>query len=184
MFDVKFSQPFKTYLGEDAVYNFINSMIKESKYCGDVMKKHFSKELVMMKEDNEDFKNSAKCWICDHDNINTDVKVRDYCHITGKYRGSAHRDCNINLRLNHKIPVEFHNLKIYDSHLIMQEKGKVNLKKSVIPNGLEKYMSFTINNKLSFIDIFQFLSSSLDSLAENLNKDDFNYLSKNLIRTN
>ena len=93
--------------------------------------------------------------------IDTDVKVRDHCHITGKYRRSAHRDCNINVKLNHKIPVIFHNLKSYNLHLIMQELGKFNLKINVIPNGLEKYMSFSINNKLSFIDSFQFLSSSL-----------------------
>ena len=54
--DDKFSKPFKTYLGNDTVYNFINSMIEESKYCNKVMKKHFNKELVMTKEDNEDFK--------------------------------------------------------------------------------------------------------------------------------
>ena len=39
-------------------------------------------------------------------------------------------------------------------------------------------MSFTINNKLSFIDSFQFLSSSLDSLVKNLSKDNFKYLSQ------
>ena len=63
-------------------------MIEESKYCSKVMKKHFNKELVMTKEDNEDFKNSTKCWICVNDYIDTDVKVRGLCHITGKYRGS------------------------------------------------------------------------------------------------
>ena len=62
----------------------------------------------------------------------------------------------------------------------MQELGKFNLKINVIPNGLEKYMSFSINNKLSFIDSFQFLSSSLDSLVKNLAKDDFKYLSREL----
>ena len=41
-------------------------------------------------------------------------------------------------------------------------------------------MSFTINNNLSFIDSFQFLSSSLDSLGQSLNKDDFKYLSQEL----
>ena len=117
--DDKFRKPFKTYLGEDAVYNFINSLIKESKYCSGVIKKHFNKELVMTKEDNENFKNSAKCWICDNGYIDNDVKVRDHCHITGQYRASAHRDCNINLRLNQKIPVVFRNLKNYDSYLIM-----------------------------------------------------------------
>ena len=47
----------------DTVYNFTNSMMEESKYCSDVMKKRFNKELVMTKEDNEKFKNSMKCWI-------------------------------------------------------------------------------------------------------------------------
>ena len=51
--------------------------------------------------------------------------------------------------------------------------GKFNLKISIIPNRLEKYMSFTINSKLSFIDSFQFLSSSIDSFVKNLNKNDF-----------
>ena len=142
------------------------------------MEKHFTKELMMAEEDNEDFKNSTKCWICDNDYIDTDVKVRDHCHITGKCKGSAQTDCNINLKLNHKIPILFHNLKKYVSHLIMQELGKFNLKISVVPIGLEEYMSFSINNKLSFIDNLQFLSSSLESLVKNLNKDDFKYFTQ------
>ena len=65
-------------------------MIEESKYCSDVMKKHFNKELVMTKEDNENFKKFTKCWICENDYVDDDVKVRDHCHITGKHRGFAH----------------------------------------------------------------------------------------------
>ena len=60
-------------------------------------RKNFNKELVMTKEDNEDFKNSTKFWIFNNDYIDSDVKVRDHCRITGKYRGSVHRDYNINL---------------------------------------------------------------------------------------
>ena len=60
----------------------------------------------------------------------------------------------------------------------MQELSKFNLKINVTPNGLEKYMSFSVNNKLIFIDSFQFLSSSLDSLVKNLAKVDFKYLSQ------
>ena len=105
----------------------------------------------MTKYNSENFENSSKCWICDNDHNDDDVKARDHCHITGKYRSSA--------KLNHKVPVVFHNLKNYDSHLIMQELDKFNLKLNVIPNGLEDYMSFSINNTLSFIDRFQFLSS-------------------------
>ena len=59
----------------------------------------------------------------------------------------------MSLKLN---PIVFHNLKSYDSHLIMQEQGKFNLKINVIPNGLEKYLSFTVNNKLGFIESFKF----------------------------
>ena len=51
---------------------------------------------------------------------------------------------------------------------------------NVIPNGLEKYMSFTINNKLTFVESFQFLSSSLSSLVKNLNKDDYKSLSQEI----
>ena len=65
--DDKFSKPFKIYLGKDAVYNFINTMIEESKYCSEMMRKHFNKKLVMTKENNENFKNSINCWICDND---------------------------------------------------------------------------------------------------------------------
>ena len=115
--------------------NFISSLIKASKYCSDVMKKHFNKELVMTKEDNEDFENSTKCWIYNNDYIDTDVKVRDHCHITGKYRSSGHRDRNISGKLNNKSSVAFQNLKNYDSRLIMQHLGKFSLKTSVIQNG-------------------------------------------------
>ena len=122
-----------------------------SKYYSDVMKKLFNKELAMTKKDNENFENSSKCWICDNNYIDKDVKVRDHCHITGKYRGYAHRDCNINVKLNHKIPVIFHNSKNYNSHLVMQKLGKFNLKMSY-------QMDRKRINKLIFIDSFQFLS--------------------------
>ena len=82
----------------------------------------------MTEEDNEDFKNSTKCWICDNDYVDNDIKVKDKCHITGKYRGSVSKYCNINLRINHKISVVFHNLKNFDSHLIIQGLGIFNHK--------------------------------------------------------
>ena len=59
--DDKFSKPFKSYLGEYAVYCFISSMIEESKYCTDVVKKHCSKKHLATKKDNEGFENSTKC---------------------------------------------------------------------------------------------------------------------------
>ena len=77
-----------------------------------------------------------------------------------------------------KVSVIFHNLRGYDSHLIMQEIDKFDVKISVISNGLEKYMAFTINKNLVFIDSMQFMNSSLDELVKNLSDNDFKYSSR------
>ena len=63
----------------------------------------------------------------------------------------------------------------------MQEIGKFDGKISVIPNGLEKYMAFTINKNLFFIDSMQFTNSILDALVKNLSDNDFKYLSREFI---
>ena len=60
----------------------------------------------------------------------------------------------------------------------MKVLGKFSLKINVIPNGLERYMTFSINDKLCFIDSLQFSSSALDSLVKNWNKDGFKYLNQ------
>ena len=69
-------------------------------------------------------------------------KIRDHCHVTGKFRGTAHGSCNINLQLTKNVPVIFHNLRGYASHLFFCELDKFDVKISVIPNGLEKHMTF------------------------------------------
>ena len=65
----------------------------------------------------------------------------------------------------------FHSLKNYDSDLFKQELSKFDFKINIILNGLEKHIKFSLNNKLVFIDSFQILSSSLDSLIKKLNKN-------------
>ena len=74
------------------------------------------------------------------------------------------------------VPVIFHNLRGYNSHLIIKEIGKFDVGVSAIPNGLEKYMTFTINSNLVFIDRMQFMNSSLNALVKNLSDNDFKYL--------
>jgi hypothetical protein len=105
------------------------------------------------------------CHVCGKP-LNGD-SVRDHCHITSKYRGAAHNGCNLKLRLSAvktHIPVVFHNLRGYDSHLIIeaisQEQGQV----TCIPNNMEKYISFSLRS-WRFIDTAQFLQASLNKLV-------------------
>ena len=140
------------------------------------MKKHFNKDLIMSEEEEHLFQQSNSCWICKKLIDNDDEKVRDHCHVTGKFRGAAHWSCNINLQLTKKVPVIFHNLKGYDIHLIFSELDKFDVKISVIPNVLEKYMAFFFNKILVFIDSMQFMNSSLDKLVKNFSDEDFKYL--------
>ena len=185
-YDDKYTQPLKIYRGEKAVYTFLEYMLDEVKYCKRIIKKEFNKPLKMTKEDEKQFKKAEECHICNKKYTNQDIRVRDHCHITGKYRGSAHQDCNLQLRLNSdkiKIPVIFHNLRGYDSHFIMQEIGQIvkdysyikdgkkcQMNINAIPNNMEKYMAFMLGNHLNFIDSFQFMGSSLEKLVGNLTK--------------
>ena len=194
-YDDKYTQPMKIYRGEKAVYTFLEYMLDEVKYCKRIIKKEFNKPLNMTKENEEEFQKAEECHICNKKYINQDIRVRDHCHITGKYRGSAHQECNLQLRLNPdkiKIPVIFHNLRGYDSHFIMQEIGaivkdyeytnkdgkKCQMNINAIPNNMEKYMAFMLGNHLTFLDSFQFMSSSLEKLVGNLPKESLKYTSK------
>ena len=145
-----------------------------------IMSNYFNKKLIMFAEENERFELTNICFICNGlINVN-DNKVRDHCHITGKYRGAAaHYCCNINFKVSKKVPVIYHNLKGFDNHLIFKELSKFNgLKMSVIPNGLGKYMSFTLNKNLVFTDSMLFMNSSLDKSVKSLSNADFKYLSE------
>ena len=73
-----------------------------------------------------------------------------------------------NFQLTKKVPVIFHNLRGYNSHLIFCELNKFDVKIRVIPSGLEKYMAFFLNKNLVLIDSMQFMNSSLDKHVKNL----------------
>ena len=166
------------YRSKNAAYEFIKAILEEHKYCKKIMKKHFNKNLIMSEEEEYLFQQSNSCWICKKLIDNDDEKVRDHCHITGKFRGIAHWDCNINFQLAKKVPVIFHNLQGYDSHLIFAKLHKFNSKINVIPNGLEKYMAFFLGKNLVFIDSMQLMNFSLDKLVKNLSAEDSKYLVK------
>ena len=133
-----------------------------------------NKEIEMTCDDITNFNNATHCYLCSGEITDDDKKegkVRDHCHITGKYRGCAHNVCNINYNhKNIKIPVFFHNLKNYDAHLIISHAHKMKCKKKidVIAQNSEKIISFGFDH-LIFKDSFGFLTSSLDKLVK-LNK--------------
>ena len=129
----------------------------------------------MTNEDEESYNNTNTCWICSKEI--TEDKVRDHCHITGKYRGAAHKKCNLQLRIPKKLPIIFHNLEGYDGHFIIRELNNfTNINIQVIPKSTEKYMSIIVNKNIIFLDSLQFLKGSLDTLANNLDDNDRKYL--------
>jgi hypothetical protein len=115
----------------------------------------------------------------------------------GSYRGSAHRQCNLLLKQTSIVPVVFHGLRNYDSHLLLSALAKMNMtgEVSVVPHNIEQYVSFTVNARfrkvptdflcdsdkratmrLTFIDSFAFMNRSLSELASNLDKHEFNVM--------
>ena len=184
-YDDKYSKLVKIYRGENSISYFMLDMLSEVEYCQKMIATEFQKPLQMTDEEEELFKAAEECHIYGGKYLHTEVRVRDHCHITGKYRGSAHQDCNLKLRISpkeFKVPVIFHNLRGYDSHFIMQEIGSIgksnNLSINCIANKMEKYMAFMLGKHLVFLDSFQFMASSLERLAANLTTDTFKYTSQ------
>ena len=83
------------------------------------------KEMISLTdEENESHESQKFCYICKKRFTNDNEKVRDHCHVTGKYRGAAHNKCNINHKISKNIPVVFHNGSTYDYHFIIKELVK------------------------------------------------------------
>ena len=131
-YDEKYNEPTRVYRGSDAANKFLIELSELLEYCRKIQKDNFSKPMLMTKVNWEYFNKAKKCWICDKEYTEEDCgkdkykrskKVRDHCHITDKYRGFAHRDCNLKTKITRTIPLVFHNLKGYDSHFIMQAIG-------------------------------------------------------------
>ena len=120
-YDKAYSHPLVSYRGEDALEVFIRELFLEVESIKYDIKNNFNKPLIMTDENEKSFQSSTACFICERrfqtNEKNPDKeKVRDHCHISGRYRGAAHRDCNLKWQISTKklkIPVVFHNLKGY-----------------------------------------------------------------------
>ena len=140
-YDWKLSKVSKIYRGKEAIYKFLENMLEEVEYCKKMIKKHFNKNLKMTDEDMDNFNRSNKCYICNEKYIEGVKPIKDHCRITGNYLGSAHDACCSKVRMNPdkiRIPVIFHNLRGYDSHLIMQQIGKIAKDKSYVDKNGER----------------------------------------------
>ena len=93
----KFTKPIVVFRGKNAAYKFIKAILKEYQYGKKVTKKHLNKNFIISEEEEEQFQSSNTCWICEKLIGNDNEKVRDHCHVIGKFRGEAHWSCNINL---------------------------------------------------------------------------------------
>ena len=142
--------------------------------------KNTKKEINMIQEDEEGSRNNNICRFCKKEILSD--KVRDHCHLTGKYRGPAHSKCNINVtqKQSNFIPFIFHNFSNYDCHMFFKklvDKKKDKIDFDIIPKTNEEYISVTYGC-IRFIDSYRFLPSNLDSLVKNLDSDDFIILKK------
>lgn len=195
---------FDLYRGENSAKQFVDGLSAKVKqlYEDHVFNKNVAIE--MSAEDESAFQNTNVCFICKNIIVDPDDKIREHCHITGRYRGCAHTQCNLKYRLKHEVPVIFHNFSKYDSHLFIKELCQLDSAKNIeiIPSNTETYISVSKSIKLErtgeserkrvkterekqvylrleFKDSFRFLGASIESLAKSLDPvRDFKNLEK------
>ena len=152
------------------------------------------KEMILLTdEEKETHENQEICYVCEKEfctdennkkEFKLKQKVRDHCHYTGKYRGAAHSNCNLNYKIPKEIPVVFHNGSTYDYHFIIKQfarefKGNFDC---LYTENTEKYITFSVpikkehdngktaTYKVKFIDSYKFTQDSLLNLVDNLSE--------------
>lgn len=173
---------YESHRSSDCIAWFVEELKNAALHVKDILSSNIP--MVQLTSDEElEFRSAIKCHICEEDFAQTDTRVRDHCHLTGRYRGPAHSNCNLNFKQSFFIPVVFHNLSGYDAHFIIKEVATAFEGKTyVLPITKEKYISFTktvqttteeTKNqiKLRFIDSYKFLTTSLEKLASFLTTD-------------
>ena len=117
------------------------------------------------------FEKAEQCHFCKKAFTETNIKVRDHCHVTGKFRGAAHQSCNLNVRTSLKIPVFFHNGSGYDFKHFIRKLYKIDRNIKIISQTEEKYFSISVkvdetNIQFEFKDSLKFLLKSIDKSAK------------------
>ena len=196
-----------SWSGEDCIVDFLRYLDNMAHKQHNHDTKMTRQGMILTAQQQKDFDACTHCPRCNTPFDDTKhKKVRDHCHITGKFRSALCHTCNSKLRLTrHTLPVVFHNFKCYDAHQIIKHGiGKFkHWQLNVIPQTKEKYMSLTaripvdktkegktVYFNVVFLDSFQFMSSSLANLVNNLDslpftevlKRDYPNLTKDVIK--
>ena len=177
----------KVYTGEDAMEHLVIELECLAKEIYDIPEA----ETIYTEEDKTK-QESNYCHLCGKW-VDDDKKLMDFNFFYGNYLGPCHSKCRS--KRPEFIPIYFHNLSHYDSHLFITNlASKISGEKiSVIPNNEQNYISYTKESqvdiiinidgkekkiffKLRFVDSLKFMGSSLSSLADNLPNDKFKNL--------
>ena len=196
-----------SYEGEDMGKLFVETLTEDLRPIYEILKT--PKPIVISDSEKDQHKKSDSCYACGVKFGTTRVnektkkeekviKCADHCHITGKYRGAACDKCNLRMRVPKFVPVLFHNLEGYDSHLFVRSLGLEEGDIKCIPKTDEKYISFsknipmetivsddgkkkTVCLEMRFLDSFKFTLKSLDSLVKTLGEDQFETLTSQML---
>ena len=193
--------------GEDMGKLFVDSLSEDLKPIYEILKSPLP--MVMTESDKSQHEKTKKCYACEVVfgmvcGVNKKTKepmiakkCRDHCHVTGKYRGAACDKCNLRMRVPMFVPVLFHNLEGYDSHLFAKSLGLTEGDIKCIPKTDEKYISFSKNIimvsvvdengnvknsclEMRFLDSIKFMNGSLGKLTKTLGKDQFETLTSKM----
>ena len=172
------------YRGKDCMKKFCKDLKEHTTRIINYEKK---KIIALTKEEKINYNDQQICYICKKEFSNDDkknYKVRDHYHYTGKYRGAAHNICNLRYKVPKEIPVVFFNGSTYDYHFMIKELVKeFEGNFDCLGENTEKYITFSvplkkkienknleITYKITIIDNFRFMSSSLSKLVDNLSE--------------
>ncbi|UYV66866.1 hypothetical protein LAZ67_4003160 [Cordylochernes scorpioides] len=163
------------YRGENPAEKFLLSLFSTVSKLKERLRNYPSVD--MNEQQKIDFLNEQTCHICKKQ-LDIKTKVIDHCHWSGRYRGAAHKICNLNYHNNSKFRCLLHGAKNYDNHFLIKALRHVPHKHlTIIPMNMEKYSVILVDDVI-FLDSFQFLSASLNTLSSNLPQDGFKVLSQ------
>ncbi len=157
----------KTYVGEDAADNFVLSVLNlADKYLPSLSPGVPMEQLTV--EERKAAASRTRCYLCDQV-MEWGDRVFDHCHLTGRLLGVAHDACNLARREQVRLTCFSHNFSGYDSHFLVRSFRHHYPRRIQnifgIPQNTQRFKAININNRIQFVDSFQFLSDSLASLA-------------------